>query len=93
MAFFGKEDKDFRVTFDYDILTRREDLSLEKPCYGEPLLKKGQYLIEVKISSAVPIWLSRTLSELKIYKTSFSKYGKEYEMACKLANPSLCVNY
>lgn len=93
MALFGKEDKDFRVTFDYDILTRRKDLGLEKGSYGNPLLEKGQVLMEVKISSAVPMWLSRTLSDLRIYKTNFSKYGKEYENACTLVKPSLCANY
>lgn len=90
MAFFGKEDKDFRVTFDYDILTRRKEICLEKANFGDPLLEKGQHLMEVKISSAVPLWLSQALSELKIYKTNFSKYGKEYEKACTYSNPSLC---
>ena len=79
LAFSGKEDKEFRVTFDYDIKTRRTDLSLEKASYGDPLLKKGKYLMEVKFSSAVPIWLSKTLSDLLIYRTGFSKYGSEYE--------------
>jgi len=93
MAFFGKEDKELWVTFDYDILTRRHDLCLKKASFGDPLLDKGQYLMEVKLSTAVPMWLSRTLSDLKLYKTNFSKYGKEYENACTLLDPSLCVNY
>jgi len=78
IAYFGKEDKDFRVTFDSNIITRRNELYLEKGCFGEQLLEEGQYLMEVKISRAVPVWLAETLSELKIYKRSFSKYGKEY---------------
>ena len=93
LAFFGKDDKDFRVTFDYDITTRRTDLSLEKASYGDQLLKKGQYLMEVKLSSAVPMWLSQTLSDLLIYRTGFSKYGSEYENACPHLYPSQCVNY
>jgi len=92
LAFFGKEDKDFRVTFDYDITTRRTDLSLEKASYGDQLLKKGQYLMEVKLSSAVPMWLSQILSDLLIYRTGFSKYGQEYENACPHLNLSQCVN-
>lgn len=79
MAFFGKNDKEFRITFDSNIITRRKELNLEKGCFGEQLLDDGQYLMEVKISRAVPIWLARLLSELKIYKTSFSKYGTEYQ--------------
>ncbi|AFQ42227.1 polyphosphate polymerase domain-containing protein [Desulfosporosinus meridiei] len=93
LAYFGKDDKDFRVTFDYNVCSRRDDLFLELPSYGTPLLEKGQYLMEVKLSGAVPIWLSRTLSGLRLYKTNFSKYGKEYENYCTLVNPSLCANY
>lgn len=54
-AFFGKDDKDFRITFDYDILTRREAVCLEKPDYGSPLLEKGQILMEVKPYSSVVV--------------------------------------
>ena len=35
--------------------------------------------MEVKVEKNIPLWLARLLSEYKIYKTSFSKYGKEYE--------------
>lgn len=77
-AFFGKEDKNFRITFDSNILTRRDAVCLKEKCRGESLLDDGQYLMEVKISGAVPIWLADLLSEQQIYKTSFSKYGTEY---------------
>ncbi len=77
-AFFGKEDKDLRITFDTDILTRRYNLSLEKGSYGTPLLDSRLWLMEVKCSGALPLWLTRLLSENGIYKTSFSKYGTEY---------------
>ncbi len=83
MAFFGKNDKDFRVTFDSNITTRRSELYLERGSFGEQLLESGQYIMEVKISRAVPIWLAEVLSELKIYKRSFSKYGKEYSYYCQ----------
>lgn len=87
MAFFGKNDKDFRITFDSDILTRREDLFLEKGSFGENLLENGMYLMEVKISSSVPMWLAEIMAELEVYKTSFSKYGNEYQKYC-LGNKS-----
>jgi len=77
-AFFGKGDPDFRITFDYDIFTRRECLGLDQPCYGEALLPDDTLLMEVKITGAVPLWLADRFSELQIYKTSFSKYGTEY---------------
>ena len=35
--------------------------------------------MEVKVSDAMPDWLVEKLSELKIYKISFSKYGRAYQ--------------
>lgn len=81
-AFFGKNDKDFRITFDSNILSRRDNLSLQLGLYGENILPRDSYLMEVKILGAIPIWLSKTMSELKIYNTNFSKYGSEYVKYC-----------
>ena len=78
MAFFGINDKNFRITLDWDITSRRNDISLEKNCYGAKLLENGVFIMEVKLPGAVPKWLADTLAELKIYKKSFSKYGEEY---------------
>lgn len=78
-AFFGKDNKDFRITFDSNILTRRTELYLEKGSFGKELLEKNQYLMEVKILGSMPLWLAHAFSELKIYSTSFSKYGNEFE--------------
>jgi len=77
-AFFGKENKDFRLTFDSKILTRRKDLFLESGCYGKDILEENHYLMEVKILGAVPLWFAEILSDLSIYSTHFSKYGQEY---------------
>ena len=81
-AFFGKNDSDFRVTFDSNILSRRDNLTLEIGGYGNEILSKNYYLMEVKILGAVPLWLSKTLSELEIYNTHFSKYGNECIIYC-----------
>lgn len=78
-AFFGKDNKDFRITFDQHILTRRTDVALEKGKYGEELLEPGQRLMEVKILGAMPLWLAEIFSELGIYSSSFSKYGNEFK--------------
>ncbi len=82
MAYFGMNDKNFRITLDRDITTRRNDLSFQKGCYGEKLLEDGNYLMEVKIPGAVPKWLADLFAEFEIYKTSFSKYGSEYKKYC-----------
>ncbi|GIM28360.1 molecular chaperone [Clostridium polyendosporum] len=78
-ALFGKENKDFRVTLDSKILTRRNILRLEEGYFGEDLLERDQYLMEVKIIGAMPIWFTKLLLELSIYSTHFSKYGTEYK--------------
>ena len=78
-AFFGKDNKDFRLTFDRLITERRDNLTLSEPSYGSQIIGTDQRLMEVKISDSVPEWLINKLSELQIYKTSFSKYGKAYQ--------------
>lgn len=81
-AFFCKSDKNFRLTFDSKIIIRRDYLFLESGSFGEDLLETGQYLMEVKILGAIPLWLVGILSELEIYSTKFSKYGNEYMRYC-----------
>lgn len=78
-ALFGREDRDFRITFDRNIITRREDLRLEKGRFGDYLLGPGKYLMEIKVTGAFPVWLATLLSQHKIYHSSFSKYGYEYK--------------
>lgn len=77
-AFFGKDNKDFRLTFDRKITERRDDLGLGFESYGNFIIGADQRLMEVKVSDSMPAWLVNKLSELGIYKTSFSKYGRAY---------------
>lgn len=82
-AFYSKTDRNFRMTFDDNILYREYDLSLTSDCYGNPLLPEGTSLLEVKTSGSVPLWLTHFLTENEIYQTSFSKYGNAYLKAMK----------
>ena len=82
-AFYAKDDHEFRVTFDRNILWRDYDLSLCKGIYGTPILKQGQVLMEVKTAGAIPRWMVDFLTENQIYKTSFSKYGTAYRTICE----------
>lgn len=77
-AFYSKADHDFRITFDENILWREDHLSLCSGIFGTPLLDPDQVLMEVKTAGAIPLWLVRILSENRIYKTTFSKYGTAY---------------
>ena len=78
-AFFAKDDPNLRITFDDSILWRDYDLSLTSGIYGKPLLNKGQSLMEIKVSSAMPLWLTHLLSEQRLFKVNFSKYGNAYK--------------
>lgn len=78
-AFYSLDDSDFRVTFDENILYRTCDLSLGSEIYGTPLLDKGETLMEIKTAGGLPLWMSHELNRLKVYHTSFSKYGSAYQ--------------
>ena len=83
-AFYALDGSDFRVTFDENILARQEELSLSKDVWGKSLIDEDQVLMEIKTSGGIPLWMTRALTQEKIYKTSFSKYGTAYEkMICK----------
>jgi len=78
IALCGLEDQGFRITFDTNIRWRDEALSLSKGAWGKPLLEEGLVLMEIKTLGAMPLWLSRELSLLKIFPTAYSKYGNCY---------------
>lgn len=83
VAYFGKDDKNLRLTFDDNIRSRDYAIALDKGDFGKPLLNEGQYLMEIKIPMALPIWMARILSDLEIYPVSFSKYGNVYKEKLK----------
>lgn len=83
IALFAKNDSNVRVTIDEDILARTTDVSLRSKRYGDEVLPKGYYLMEIKVNGAFPLWLSHVLTDLNIHPTSFSKYGKFYEKEVK----------
>lgn len=77
-AMFGREDKSFRVTFDRNIIARREDICLEYGIFGERIIDKDIMIMEVKYSDRIPLWFTKILRKFKLEKTHFSKYGTEY---------------
>ena len=82
-AYFDREDPELRMTFDRSILWQTEDISLSAlPC-GRSLLDAGQSLLEIKVGSAIPLWLAAALNDAGIRKTSFSKYGRAYTAMLK----------
>ncbi len=79
LAFFDRDNHDLRISFDTNIRTRRYDLRLDYGDYGDQLLGPEVYLMEIKSTGSVPIWLSDMLAEYGIKKRSFSKYGTEFK--------------
>ena len=82
-AYYDKDDHEFRMTFDDHVLYRTNHLELDKGIYGTPILDDDLVLMEVKVAEAMPLWLVKVLSENKIYKSSFSKFGTAYKKICE----------
>lgn len=77
-AFHTIDGTDVRLTFDENIRYRTEMLTLDSDAWGIPLLSSDTILMELKLPGVMPLWLAQTLSQMGIYKTTFSKYGAAY---------------
>lgn len=73
------ESDDLRITFDFNIIFRTSDLTLEDTKGRSILPTKDSVLMEIKSDNNFPLWLAQKLSSLKLYSQSYSKYGKAYE--------------
>lgn len=82
-GFFSKEDKELRITFDSNIQSSRTNFDFESKEERKQLLEPGKFVLEVKYIGPYPTWLLDALSELKIYHSSFSKYGTSYKQYLK----------
>ena len=67
-----------RLTIDENPRYRLNELDLVSSMDGIPLLQPGWTILEVKVQEAMPLWLAGILSEGRIVKGSFSKYGEAY---------------
>lgn len=78
LAFAGREDPELRITFDTGLRWRDTALDLRAGDFGAPIIGSDAVLMELKLPGVCPLWLSRMLSELGVFPTSFSKYGEVY---------------
>lgn len=85
-AYYGKDDRDLRITFDSNVLARNYDLQLEKGNYGTDIFEKDKYIMEVKTLGAMPMWFVKLLDETMICPCGFSKYGEGYTQLVLNAN-------
>lgn len=81
VALFGRQDPELRLTLDSNIRWRVGALDLAAGDHGAPLSVQGQYLMEIKLPGAMPLWLAHALAGLEIRPVSFSKYGCCYQEA------------
>ena len=78
-SFCDKDNPTFRLTFDRNVRSRNDDLRLENGDYGKKFFKNGEVVMEVKALNSFPFYFVHALSKLKIYPSSFSKYGRVTE--------------
>ena len=78
IAMVGRQNPEQRITFDRNIRWDTKSLDLRRIQTGNLILEEGQRMMEIKVLNAMPLELARKLSELEIYPTSFSKYGRGY---------------
>ncbi|MFB5661032.1 polyphosphate polymerase domain-containing protein [Alteribacillus sp. HJP-4] len=83
-AFHGLEESDLRVTFDYNLMCRDDNLRLEDGPDGTHFVDPSLVVMEVKVSQSVPLWLSRMLSEFECPRRSVSKFCTSLDLADEL---------
>lgn len=79
-AFYSKTDHELRITFDRNVRFRTTNLDLSKGDYGERILAPGLCVMEIKALSAMPLWLTEALAQMRIFPGTFSKYGTAYQL-------------
>ena len=79
-AYLPIRDEGLRLTIDDNILGSFEEHDIYDRPEGVFVLPEELSILEIKVpeGGAVPLWLARSLSDLKIRKGSFSKYGALY---------------
>lgn len=87
-AYYFKDDKQIRITFDTNIKYRTENVNLLPSISDIKLLPNNLVLMELKVPFSIPYNLAKYLSSEKIFKTSFSKYGTAYKQIHKISQNS-----
>ncbi len=77
-AFYCRDDKNLRITFDRNIRYRRDGFKNPADTGGKPILPSDSVILEIKCAGGIPLWLANALDFEKIYPTPFSKYAHAY---------------
>ena len=76
---------ELRITFDTNIRYRLDNLNLSTNLEGTQL-DEGTIIMEIKTINGMPLWLVEMLSNNKIFKSSYSKYGMAYKKVISKEN-------
>lgn len=79
-AYYGKTDRELRITFDENIRFRNKKLDLSLGSDGYLLTENGENVMEIKCLGAMPLWLTKELDEMEIYPASYSKYANAFRV-------------
>lgn len=72
------EDSSLRITFDFNLRSRGDDLDLTHGTDGERRMPKQVAILEIKTNKAIPLWLTKILAKYKYRNQTFSKYCSHY---------------
>ena len=72
------DDDALRITFDFNIRSRGDDLDLTHGTDGERRIEKEVAVLEVKTNKSIPLWLTKILAKYKYRNQTFSKYCSHY---------------
>lgn len=78
-AMHGIDDAELRLTFDFNLRSRKEDLFVEHGSYGDYFINPNLVVLEVKVNDSVPLWLARILQSLECEQRSASKFCTSIE--------------
>ena len=79
IAYFGNDDKEFRVTFDFRIRYRFDNPNIKNVDEYALFLNDDTILMETKGIYGYPRWLIDFLESRSLNRQSFSKFGKIYQ--------------
>lgn len=78
-ALHGITNPELRITFDFNLRCRDDDLQLENGSYGDLFIDENLVVLEVKVNDSVPLWLARMLQQLNCEQRSASKFCTSME--------------
>lgn len=78
LSYYSKDDENFRITFDTNLRSRKENLKLKDTKENIQYFDKEMYIMEAKSLYGLPLWFTNELTKNGIYPQSFSKVGSIY---------------